>query len=142
MMYIFVAWLQIEQFAMLFGVMKTPLRILGFVKFHTAVFLVVVGFLGYSGYTVGKFYYDYYSLKTFTRDILRDIHRHKDKKYLHNRIYSHIEELGMPIGPSDLRISVSNGRTLVRVDYEEYFDLLGYEIHMFEFKMEEVRKFK
>ena len=102
--------------------------------------LVIIVFL-YLCFQVGRFYFDFYTLKNEARNLLLNAHYLGDEN-IRQRILSIIDKKGMPIQDKELKVGRSKEKIIVRVKYKEILVLDKYDIYTFDFEIEETRHFR
>lgn len=108
--------------------------------FAKIILLILVAFGIYCGFIIGRFYYDYYDLKSEAVELLRQAKNLNDD-LVFQKFKSYINKTEMPIDvEEDVKFLRTDDELILKVNYEEVFELFGKEIHVFPFKVRESLK--
>ena len=101
----------------------------GFITLRKLGLLMFFGFTIYYGFWLSKFYFDHYTIKNLTRDLL-------------SRIFERIHKLGTPIFEEDFTLHKDRQKIIVKIEYKEFLYFGEYALIGLPFDIYEVRYFK
>lgn len=114
----------------------------GRIKVTTTFGLSVLGLFLYSAFQVGHIYYDFLSLKTYARDILRVPKSYNyTSEILHKKFDLYVVKINAPVPSNKIEAYADKERLSIYVRYNDYFTLFGRDIHVFKFKIDEEREY-
>lgn len=102
----------------------------GGAKLNMLITLVIVGAMGYASFKVVPIYVDNYqlqdSIETESRFALTGYPK-RTPDDVRNDVLKKAQELGLPLKPEDIRVSMNNGSVEIGADYSVTFDLAVYQ---------------
>jgi hypothetical protein len=105
----------------------------GFVKliFILAIFVALV----FVGFSFGRPYYRYYTLRSFTHDMLEE--QVGNAPAIRKKVLADAVELNIPLREGDLEVTQDDKRIKVRATWSEVVDFWGYYQKQLDFTMDE-----
>jgi hypothetical protein len=105
----------------------------GFVKliFILAIFVALV----FVGFSFGKPYYRYYTLRSFTHDMLEE--QVGNAPTIREKVLADAVELNIPLKEGDLKVTQGEKSIKVRATWSEVVDFWGYYRKQLDFAMDE-----
>jgi hypothetical protein len=105
----------------------------GFVKliFILAVFVA----LAFVGFSFGRPYYRYYTLRSFTHDMLEE--EVGGTKTIREKVLADAVELNIPLKEGDLEVTQDEKKIKVKATWSEVVDFWGYYRKQLDFTLDE-----
>ena len=121
--------------------MKNGSNQFGFITLRKLGIIMFFGATIYYGGWAAKFYYDFYAIKSMSRDLLREAHIYSVNS-IKNRISNKIDELGTPIYEEDFILKKSPEKIIINIRYSEFLYFQEYALLEIPFEVDEVRYFR
>ena len=112
-----------------------------FVSLKFLIYSAIIALFVYSSYQVGRFYFDYYSIKNYTRNLFLDAHL-KSTDEIRTAIKKKIKQLGTPIYDDEIRLVREKTFINLKIRYSEYLFIGDYRVSRFNFLIDETREFR